>query len=336
LTVMSVMDVAGRSFLPGSAQHVLQPMSVLRLARLIRVIHLLKNVPSLTVTIGGVFGSLAPLLWIVIALLFTTYVFAIFFHLMVWNCKEVKDMPCSHSYQDLFTAMSTLTDVVVLQQWTDTIPETQPYLLVPFYLFVLITAFGIINVIVGVMVDATGDTRRKMEWSSKRQCLQSLGEMWEEEIHSRGLSRDALALLSEEERKVKHGERRTAVRAIITDIIESNVVNFPPATVPEEVRMLLDKNGDGRVSHEDFTLGLGRILLADPLQLSIMSFINQGMMRRQVREVHEKWEGLSEDVKANGAKYDLLGEALGEMNQDLEKLQQALEEYQQATTSKRK
>merc|ERR1719195_951424 len=69
LTVMSVMDVAGRSFLPGSAQHILQPMSVLRLARLIRVIHLLKNVPSLTVTIGGVFGSLAPLLWIVMALL---------------------------------------------------------------------------------------------------------------------------------------------------------------------------------------------------------------------------------------------------------------------------
>merc|ERR1712008_97351 len=128
------------------------------------------------------------------------------------------------------------------------------------------------------------------------------------------------------ERKVKHSERRTAVRAIISDIIESNQVNFPPATVPEEVRMLLDKNGDGRVSHEDFTLGLGRILLSDPLQLSIMSFINEGMIRRQVREVHEKWAGLSEDVKANGKKWDELGQSLGEMNQDLEKLQQALQE----------
>jgi hypothetical protein len=216
-----------------------------------------------------------------------------------------------------------------LQQWTDTIPETQLYLLAPFYLFVLISAFGIINVIVGVMVDATGDTRTKLEWSQKRQCLMSLGEMWEEEIHSRGLSREALASLSEEERKVKHGERRNAVRAIITDIIDTNMVNFPPATVPEEVRMLLDKNGDGRVSHEDFTVGLGRILLGDKLQLSIMSFINQGMIRRHVKEIHEKWEGLEEDVKRNGSKYDELGGMLGELNQDLEKLQQELEEIKQ-------
>jgi len=219
-----------------------------------------------------------------------------------------------------------LIDVVVLIQWTQTIPKSQPYLLVPFYIFVLVSAFGIVNVIVGVMVDATADTKRKLEWSSKRKCLLSLGEMWEEEIHSRGLSREALQLLSEEERKVKQTERRAAVKSIITEIIDSGMVSFPPGTDADEVRQLLDKNGDGRVSHEDFTLGFGRILLGDPLQKSIMSFINQGMIRRHVKEIHEKWDDLVENVKMNGRKYDELGGVLGEMNQQLETLQQEVQE----------
>jgi len=244
---------------------------------------------------------------------------------MVRNCKEFPG-DCSKAFDDLSTAMLTLIDVVVLIQWIDTIPDSQPYLLLPFYIFVLISAFGIINVIIGVMVDATADTRRKLEWSSKRKCLKALGEMWEEEIHSRGLSREALALLSEEERKVKQTERRSAVRGIIANIIDSQTVNFPPGTEPEEVRLLLDKNGDGRVSHEDFTLGFGRILLADPLQLSIMSFINQGMIRRHVKEIHERWDELVNEVNDNGRKYDELGRVLGELNQQLEQLQQAVQE----------
>merc|ERR1719362_298692 len=134
--------------------------------------------------------------------------------------------------------------------------------------------------------------------------------MWEAEIHSRGLSREALALLSEEERAVKQDERRTAVSGIIGDIIKSCKVSFPPGTIPEEVRLLLDRNGDGRVSHEDFTLGFGRILLADPFQQSIMSFINQAMIRRHVNEIREewdeKWEDLVEQASENSRKYDSL------------------------------
>mmetsp|Transcript_31014 Transcript_31014/g.59900 ORF Transcript_31014/g.59900 Transcript_31014/m.59900 type:complete len:157 (+) Transcript_31014:1-471(+) len=150
--------------------------------------------------------------------------------------------------------------------------------------------------------------------------------MWEAEIHSRGLSREALALLSEEERTVKQTERRAAVKGIVSDIIESGKVSFPPGTVPDEVRLLLDRNGDGRVSHEDFTLGFGRILLADPFQQSIMSFINQAMIRRQVNEIHEKWEDLVKHVNDNTDKYHSLGTTLEEMNQRLEKLQQTVQE----------
>jgi len=331
LTTIAIVDVVGRGFMPPSlVKHILAPLSVLRLARLIRILRLLDQIPSLSITIGGVLGSLAPLVWIVIALLCAIYVFAILFTFTVRHCKPdlhlEEGIECSQHYLNSLTAMQTLTDVVVFAKWTETIPTSQPYLLAPFYMFALVSAFGIINVLVGVIVDATADTKLKLEWTTKRKHLLQLGKMWEEEIHSKGLSREALSLLNEDERNKKQTERRAAVRGIIADIIESDLVSFPPGTVPEEVRLLLDRNGDGRVSHEDFTVGFGRILLADPFQQSMMSFINQAMIRRHVREIHERWDELIEDVKENGRKYDALGEVVGEMTDRFEKLEQAVKE----------
>merc|ERR1719350_983919 len=92
LTIISVLEVAGmasRGFMPESViEHVLQPLTLLRWIRLIRIIHLLEDIPALTVTIGGVMGSMEPLVWIVVALLFSNYVFAIFFHLVVTPCPD--------------------------------------------------------------------------------------------------------------------------------------------------------------------------------------------------------------------------------------------------------
>merc|ERR1712129_166766 len=196
-------------------------------------------------------------------------------------------------------------------------------------MWVLISTFGIVNVIIGVMVDATADTKSKLEWAAKRKSLMAIGKMWEDEIHARGLSREALAALGEGERKARHTTRRAVVRQIITNIIEADMVSFPPGTEPEEVRQVLDRDGDGRVSHEEFTLGLGRILLADPLQQSIMTFINQGMIRRSIIEIHENFEALGDDIQSNGNKYDGLSKVIGEMKQRMEKLQQTVQEIKE-------
>merc|ERR1719181_1135695 len=108
-------------------------------------------------------------------------------------------------------------------------------------------------------------------------------------IHARGLSRHHLEQLTEEEFKAKHAERRAAVKEILEEIIkyDCDEVGLPPGTKADELRLLFDREGDGRVSHEDFTLGLGRILLASPFQQSMMSLINQGHTRR-IGEVNKE------------------------------------------------
>merc|ERR1719433_434280 len=52
ISVMEVMGMASRGFVSQSViEHVLEPLTLLRWLRLIRIIHLLEGIPALTVTI---------------------------------------------------------------------------------------------------------------------------------------------------------------------------------------------------------------------------------------------------------------------------------------------
>jgi len=351
LTILAVVNVfIIKLLLPEELASGTETLGVLRLGRLLRVMRLLEEIPSLAITLGGVWGSLRPLFWIVVALLFNIYAFAILFVCTVSHCENDLSAPgahhhhhhhagrrghparwehtimedCTTCYQDLFTAMKTLVDVVVLEKWTETIPQAQRHLLVPFYMFVLVSTFGVMNVIIGVMVDATSDTRDKLDWTAKRKSLMALGKMWEAKIHEKGLGMDALASLSGKEQEQKMKERQLGIEQVIGELIDSKTIRFPHGIKPEEVHMYLDKDGDGCVTHEEFVLGVGRILLADSFQLSSWSFVNQGVIRRRVKELQQKQ---LPDVQQSLDENRRLDELT---NQRLEGIEKVMEEIKKA------
>ena len=59
--------------------------------------------------------------------------------------------------------MLTLLDIAVLAEWNEIVRPVQahqPWLLLVFILFLLITAFGMLNVMIGVIVDSTAAAKR--------------------------------------------------------------------------------------------------------------------------------------------------------------------------------
>jgi voltage-gated sodium channel len=285
LTLSMMLDLAAKFVLPWHGlRSKLRFMRMLRVVRIIRIIRVLRQIPSLTVCVGGILGSLTTLCWIVTVMVILIYTFAIFFFMEVEH--DSFENPSDDLWRDLFTGMATLTDIVVFARWTETLPPSQPILLLPFLMFIMLGAFGVTNVIIGVMVDATSAVKTALDWESDRKHLLTCSILWDEEITKRRIRVDDIEKLQGEARERKLQERASGLKEVLKMVINSGTVDFPAGVTAEDLLYIFDEQGDGQISHEEFTLSLGRLLLSDPFQARVISLLNQGLLKRQINETH--------------------------------------------------
>jgi voltage-gated sodium channel len=272
---------------------------LLRVLRVIRILRILHLVEQLTVVVQGLTESVTTIGWIILLLMLLIYFFAIFF---VQEVNHELFDPDKDPFLDLVTAMLTLTNVVVFAAWTETIPPQQPALLVVFFMFVLLASFGVLNVIIGVIVDATSETKKLIQWDKNRLNLARAGKVWEQKIHAAGLSQQALSALGPAEKEEKMKERKGAVLGILGEIIAMGMVPFPAGTKADDVARLIDNDGDGDISHEAFVLCLGRIVLGDAVHTTLMTLTNQGIISNNIHDLSMRMEKL-ESGQAEILKY---------------------------------
>merc|ERR1719343_1124685 len=99
-----------------------------------------------------------------------------------------------------------------------------------------------------------------------------LGEEWENTINKSGLDRKSIAsICSDSVAEERLKLRANAMTSILDKFIESERDSLPPGITTEELRMLVDADGDGQMSHREICLGLSRILLADKFQQQVLS-----------------------------------------------------------------
>merc|ERR1719359_904067 len=80
------------------------------------------------------------------------------FHVMYFNNYEY--------FGNIPRAMYTLFNVVIMAEWTEmgrAIIEYQPEMFIFFLVFIVFTTFGIMNVIIGVIVDNTMEAAKAVE-----------------------------------------------------------------------------------------------------------------------------------------------------------------------------
>jgi voltage-gated sodium channel len=127
------------------------PLSVLRALRVLRVLRLISVIPSLRRVVGGLLAALPGMGAIVALLLILFYVGAVI-------ATKLFGEAFPEMFGTLGASLYTLFQVMTLEGWSGEVVrpvmEVYPHAWAFFIPFILVTAFAMLNLFIGVIVDA--------------------------------------------------------------------------------------------------------------------------------------------------------------------------------------
>jgi voltage-gated sodium channel len=126
------------------------PLAVLRTLRVLRLLRLLSVVPSMRTVVEGLFRAL-PGMGSVAAL------FVLIFYVAAVLTTNLYGADFSEWFGDLGASMFTLFQIMTLEGWADmarSMMEQHTTAWIFFVLFILITTFAVLNLFVGIIVNA--------------------------------------------------------------------------------------------------------------------------------------------------------------------------------------
>ena len=165
--------VVGVALAPATAA-----FSVLRALRVLRLLRLITAVPALQRVVGGLIGALPGMGSILLLIALVFYVSAV----MAVNLygKEFPDL-----FGTLGTSLYTLFTIMTLEGWTNDvvnpIRKVHPYALFFFIPFIIITTFWVLNLFIGIIVNAMQEEHAKAE-ASERQAERELTQRAERDL----------------------------------------------------------------------------------------------------------------------------------------------------------
>lgn len=139
-------------------------LRVFRLMRLIRLVRLLKLLKELWLLVAGMLEAMRILGWSVLMLTFVVYIFALLLYEIVGRAETFKDDEYIYQHWgDLMRCMLTLVQIATYDGWGDIVryllegPEDDPdrafpALIIVFVIYITITAMGILNLIIGILL----------------------------------------------------------------------------------------------------------------------------------------------------------------------------------------
>jgi Ca2+-binding EF-hand superfamily protein len=132
-------------------------LRVFRVVRLARIIRLLRFFKELWLLVSGILAAAKFLCWVWLLLLIVIYVFAVFTTRMFG--QQHRDSPEIQLYfGGVGKSMFTLFQIMTTEGWADIAEElmaVEPYSIAIILLYLSITTFAMVNVVVAVIVDST-------------------------------------------------------------------------------------------------------------------------------------------------------------------------------------
>ena len=141
--------VVAISYVPNSG-----PLAILRALRILRVLRLVSNLPRLRVIVESVLQSLPSIGWICALLLIVFYIFSVLVTTLFG--KEFAEW-----FGTIGASMYTLFQILTLESWSmgivRPVMERFPNAYLLFVPFILITSFIVLNVFIGIIVNAMSE-----------------------------------------------------------------------------------------------------------------------------------------------------------------------------------
>mmetsp|Transcript_35360 Transcript_35360/g.101685 ORF Transcript_35360/g.101685 Transcript_35360/m.101685 type:complete len:582 (-) Transcript_35360:140-1885(-) len=135
-----------------------------RLLRLVRLVRLFKIFKELWLVANGLINAMKTLLWVCVMIFIVCYIAGIFTTLWIGHNDSIYDpyfRKTGWDHEIYFAtvprSLFTLFQVVTLDQWSDSIArhviKNQPGMIIFFLVIICIVTFGLLNIIVGVVVE---------------------------------------------------------------------------------------------------------------------------------------------------------------------------------------
>lgn len=138
---------------------------ILRLLRLLRIVRLFRFMPEFRILSNSLARSIKPLLSLVVLIGFLMFLFA-----MAGVYLFGADNP--ESWGDLGVAMVTLTILLTLENFPDSLEAglgTTPFALLYFVAFMFLVVFTVLNVLIGIVLNAMDEARQEAEDDGAKQ-----------------------------------------------------------------------------------------------------------------------------------------------------------------------
>ena len=143
--------VIGAAFVPG----IRESSTLLRLVRLLRIVRIVRVLPDLRILLIGVWRSVPPLASIGAVTLMVLFVYG-----MVGWILFGDELP--ENWGDIGSAMLTLFVMLTLENfpvYMDEAMEVEPWAWIYFVSFILVAAFIVLNVLIGIVLNSMEEAR---------------------------------------------------------------------------------------------------------------------------------------------------------------------------------
>jgi len=265
LVLLTILDTFILSpMASGGSVRFVGALRVIRMMRLVRLIRLLPHFKELWLIVNGLAHSLKTLSWVSLLLSVVIYLFAIF---ATQNIGQNDDAYNDYYEQtagswdhELFfgtvpRSMLTFFQICTLDKWSENIVRhvkvKQPGMELFFVFFIIFTTFGLLNLVVGVIVENTlasakvNETKMKKKKEKDRlRVLNHLREFFEQS------DEDGSGTLTVEEVQNAMKDPDAMAQLKLVDL---------PLDDPQEIFTLLDIDNSGELSIDEFISGCMRI-----------------------------------------------------------------------------
>eukprot|EP00930_Biecheleria_cincta_P059204 TRINITY_DN44958_c0_g1_i1.p1 TRINITY_DN44958_c0_g1~~TRINITY_DN44958_c0_g1_i1.p1 ORF type:complete len:552 (-),score=113.10 TRINITY_DN44958_c0_g1_i1:20-1675(-) len=264
----------------------LRMLRMIRLLRLMKLMRVMKMSRNLWLLVQGFFDSFSTLNWVFILIAMLMYAFAIFLRTSVdCNGETFKDWSeCDELLGNIPKIMYSLFQIMTLESWSMGIGRPlsfrQPAFFIVMLLYLGVTTFGLLNIIVGVIVENTLNVAgQNADLQKKRKQRQLLREL---EI-LRGLFEAADVDGSGTMDKVEFGEI-LQIAEVKNALLRMEV----PIDQPEALFDLIDVEKDGEFTFPLFAKGVQQVRgPPTSLDMKAMLIAVSGISKRQIAQQNQ-------------------------------------------------
>lgn len=304
---LAVIDCA--VFQPAGSGGKLRLFTCLRLLRIVRLVRLVRMFPlfrELWLLIGGLVNSLKALGWICLVLTLVLYVCSVVVTTEIGQNDEVygdgpsydgEVWPYKEYFGSVWRSMFTLFQITTLDGWCDDVVRHivyfQPFMGIFFVVYLLLTAFGLMNVVVGIIVEntlsaaAVSDSAiEKGKVQKRKKALDQLQVMLELSDSERS------GYISLHELKAASTSRVVQAQFQALDVTQPEI---------EQLFRLLDYNDRGKVELKRFVTSC-RELVGGARRRDIAQVeITVGTLAQKLDSLNNKFTKIEDEVSCLGS-----------------------------------